>query len=131
MDAFYSRRTHLLFIGRINYYWWYDEEGKGKRLIAPSIMIKSYINKTLDKLLTVEQEDHHADEFAYGAPEQVVAKNFQLPIALPPAHGNAQLEFALVGLPSTSREDRGGKYINCIYIYIYILYMYMILSSTT
>ena len=79
-------------------------------------MTKSCTNKTLDKLLTIEQEDHHADEFGYGAPEEVVAKNFQRPIALPPAHGNAQLEFALVGLPSASREDRRGKYINCIYI---------------
>ena len=84
-------------------------KGRGK----DCTMIKS--SETLDKMLTVEQEEHHPDEFGYGAPEQVVAKNFQRPIALPPAHGNAQLEFALVGLLSASRDDR-GKNINCLYV---------------
>ena len=89
-------------------HYWYDEEGEK----IDCTMIKS--SKTLDKMLTVEQEEHHPDEFGYGAPEQVVAKNFQRPIAMPPARGNAQLEFALVGLPSASRDDR-GKTINCLY----------------
>ena len=102
---FYSRRYHSFFIGCINYYWYDEDRGKNCAMIKGS--------KTLDKLLTIEQEDHHADEFGYGAPKQVVAKNFQRPIALPPADGNAQLEFALVGLPSASKEDR-AKYIQLV-----------------